>query len=110
MTEQRPDRPTSPPERPRVEPEIIPPGGAGGSPRRETSAVWISIGPDGAHRVQIGKPGFLSVVMLALVIAFVIAAAVFLLFGAVLVLVPVVPLLLGAGVVAGLWQKFALRR
>src|SRR5262245_55172199 len=104
MTEQRPDQP----ERPRVEPEIIPPGRAGGSPRREGSAVWISIGPDG--RVQVGKPGFFSVVMLALVIAFVIAAVVLLLFGAVLVLVPVVALLFGAAVVAGLWQKFALRR
>ena len=48
--------------------------------------------------------------MLALVIAFVIAAVVFLLFGAVLVLVPVVALLLGAAGVAGLWQKFTLRR
>jgi hypothetical protein len=103
MTDQPPDRPDRR-ERPRAEPEIIPPDRTGQSSYRQTSAVWISVGPDG--RVHVAKPGFFSLLLLTLGIAFLVALILVVLFGAILVAVPVVILLLAAGVIFALWQRF----
>jgi fatty acid desaturase len=102
MTDQRPDRP----EQPRTEPEIIPPGRAHEASRREASAIWISMGPGGTQRIQFGKPRFSSLVFLVLAVAFLTAMILVVLFGAVLIFIPVVILLFAAAVVTGLWQRF----
>jgi hypothetical protein len=102
MTDQRPDRA----EQPRAEPEIIPPDRDGRSSTRRESAVWIQMGPQGVHRVQFGRPSLLSLFWLALFIAFLVAFVFVVLFGAVLIFIPVVILLLVAAFGAGLWQRF----
>ena len=102
MTDHGPDRA----ERPRPEPEIIPPDRAGEAFTRRESAIFIQMGPQGVHRVQLGRPSLLSLFWLALFIAFVLAFVFVVLFGAVLIFIPVVILLLVAAVGAGLWQRF----
>ena len=102
MSDQRPDRA----EQPRSEPEIIPPGRAHETSRRETSAIWISMAPDGAQRIQFGKPRFSSLVLLVCAVAFLTAIILLVLFGAVLIFIPLVILMFAAAVVAGLWQRF----
>jgi hypothetical protein len=106
MTEQRPDRP----EQPRTEPEIIPPERGEQASSRRASAVWISVGPDGTQRVQFAKPGLLSLFLMALVLAALVAVILFVLFGAALILIPVIVLLFGVAAVVGLWQRLVSPR
>jgi hypothetical protein len=107
MTDQQPDRA----ERPRAEPEIIPPDRPGteraGRSSTRASAVWISVGPDGTQRVQFAKPGLLSLFLFSLVVALLVAIILFVLFGAALILIPVAVLLFAAGGIVALWQRLA---
>jgi hypothetical protein len=94
----RNDRTT--PERPRVEPEIIPPDRTRSSQR---GAPYF--GADGARRVYVTRIGPLGGVLLMLAVAVFIAVGGLLLFGALLISVPLIALLLIVGVVAGLLRS-----
>jgi hypothetical protein len=87
--EQRPDKPRS-------EPEIIPPGEADARSRWVDGRAWSS----GTQRIYVARVGSFGFAMVALAIA-IIAALVFLLvLGAFVILIPLAGLLLAAAVIA----------
>jgi hypothetical protein len=88
----------NPPERPRAEPEIIPPDRTG---RRAWDSPWqanqgfYGNGPDGAWRNQrifVMRPGPLGFIAVMLVLGLIVAAIVVALIGTLLVWIPVVAL------------------
>ena len=88
------------PERPRVEPEIIPPertrSARQGAPYFETS---------GTHRVYVTRIGPLGSVLLMLALALFVAVGGLLFVGALLISIPLVAFLIIVGVIAGLWRS-----
>ena len=87
------------PERPRVEPEIIPPDRTR-SARRDPSYVEMG----GTHRVFVTRIGPLGGALLLLVIAVFVAAGGLLLFGALLIWLPLVALILIIGAITALFR------
>ena len=87
----------SPPERPRAEPEIIPPDRTGREyawRRRE----WRPYGyTNGTHRIYVGGIGPLGIAILILLLGVVIAVGLLAIIGAVLFWIPVLVLLVAAG-------------
>ena len=85
-----------PPERPRSEPEIIPPDRAGrdGNPpwRATWQNAWGQEGMRGTQRVFVMRPGPLGSAVLLLVLALIVAAIVLTVIGAFLIWIPVVAL------------------
>ncbi len=88
------------PELPRVEPEIIPPDRTR-SARRGPSYAEM----EGAHRVYVTRIGPVGGALLMLVIAIFVAVGGLLLFGALLISVPLIALLLIIGAIAGLLRS-----
>jgi len=110
-TNQIPDRG---PERPRVEPEIIPPG-ADDRMRRGPMGVWMRIDArDGAQRIFIARPGLGSIILGLIVIGFVVAVVFLVLAGIVLLWIPIVVggilLALLSGTVRRYWQQLQVWR
>jgi hypothetical protein len=96
------------PERPRVEPEIIPPDRDGGQAnwRRAPRAPWPGSGFDeirGTHRVYVGRVSPFGIVLLLLAIAAVIAIILIAVLGAVLIWIPVIAV---AVVIAAFFRLF----
>ena len=92
-----------PPERPKVEPEIIPPGAPGPLPRGQ-SWVWMSSGGHG-HTVRFETRGVLALLTALLMLGVAGAVLLALLLGLVLLWIPV-SLALAAAVV---WSMFRRR-
>ena len=88
------------PERPRVEPEIIPPDRTR-SARRGPPYVEM----EDTHRVYVTRIGPVGGALLMLVIAVFVAVGGLLLFGALLISVPLVALLLIVGAIVGLLRS-----
>ncbi|MGP9814019.1 hypothetical protein ACTZWT_21110 [Rhodopseudomonas sp. NSM] len=84
------------PERPRFEPEIIPPGES-----HDPRGTRVFIDQTTTEQIFVGKIGPFGLFMLALGIGAVIAVVLVLLLGAFLLWIPVVGLLIAAGLVAG---------
>ncbi|MFT4277874.1 MAG: hypothetical protein QM576_16095 [Rhodopseudomonas sp.] len=93
-----------PPERPRYEPEIIPPGQT-----HDPMGTRIFIDQNTTEHVFVGKVGPLGLFLMALGIGAVIAVVLVLLLGAFLLWIPVVGLLIAAGVVAGVLRPLFSR-
>jgi hypothetical protein len=96
------------PERPRAEPEIIPPDRDGGRPdwRRAPNTAWRGNGFDeihGTHRVYVGRVGPFGIALLLLAIAAVIAIILIAVLGAVLIWIPVIAV---AAVIAAFFRLF----
>jgi hypothetical protein len=93
------------PERPRSEPEIIPPDRDGGHPNwRHTP--WRGGGFEeihGSHRVYIGRVGPFGIALLLLAIAAIIAIVLIAVLGAVLIWIPIVAV---AVVIAAFFRLF----
>jgi hypothetical protein len=87
------------PERPRVEPEIIPPDRTRSARRDPTYAEM-----GGTHRVYVTRIGPLGGALLMLVIAVFVAVGGLLLFGALLIWLPLVALILIIGAIAALFR------
>jgi hypothetical protein len=87
------------PERPRLEPEIIPPArGRRGSDWQQY--VWYSQAPrTETHRLYVTRLGPFGMAALMLIIGIVIAVILLATIGAILVWIPILALLLAAGVV-----------
>ena len=83
-----------PPEKPRVEPEIIPPDRA----RARPSAAWIH--ESGVHRIYVGRVGPFGIGLLLLGIGLFAAMAILLVLGLFLILIPVAGLLLAVAVIS----------
>ncbi|UYO53819.1 hypothetical protein [Rhodopseudomonas palustris] len=93
-----------PPERPRYEPEIIPPGQT-----HDPMGTRIFIDQNTTEHVFVGKVGPLGLLLMALAIGAVIAVVLVLLLGAFLLWIPVVGLLIAAGLVAGVLRPLFSR-
>jgi Flp pilus assembly protein TadB len=88
-----------PPEQPRSEPEIIPPGLDEHS-RRELAGIWVRIDErDGVRRVVITQPGPTAIVLGLLVLCLIAGIAVLVVAGLLLLWIPVV--------IAGILLAFA---
>jgi hypothetical protein len=92
------------PERPRLEPEIIPPAHG----RREPGCdVWEPYAPSAGttHRLYVAKFGPFGLAMLMLIIGFVAAVILLAVVGAILVWIPILALLVSAGVIYRLLRR-----
>jgi hypothetical protein len=95
------------PERPRAEPEIIPPDRSGGPGRRDPA--WPP--PDGftpaygTQRVYIGRIGPFGFALLLLVIGFLAAVMLLILIGTALLWIPLVAVLVIAAVISRLFRR-----
>ena len=86
-SDQNPDRS---PQRPRSEPEIIPPAREERAPRGP-AGIWMRIDErDGVRRVFIARPGLLSIILGLLIVGLIAAAVFLLLAGLVLLWIPIV--------------------
>jgi hypothetical protein len=92
------------PERPRVEPEIIPPGQ---SPRRPAWRAHDLPDIGGTHRIYVTRLGPFGGVLLLLAIAILAAVILLVFLGALLIWIPVIALVV---IVAALSGIFGLRR
>jgi len=89
-------------ERPRSEPEIIPPGAAQNGPQMRTY-----VDTHGTQRIYIAKLGPLGSILVALTTAILSAVMLIMFLGAFLVLIPVIGLLVAAAFISGLvWAYF----
>jgi hypothetical protein len=96
------------PERPRAEPEIIPPDRAGGQAgwRHTAYTPWRGSGFEevhGRHRVYVGRIGPFGIALLLLAIAAAIAIVLIVFLGAVLIWMPIIAV---AVVIAALFRLF----
>jgi len=95
------------PERPRLEPEIIPPA----TSRRESGwqyEVWspyASSTAGGTHRLYVGRLGPFGLALLMALIGIVVAVLVLAVVGAILIWIPILALLVAAGVVFRFWRR-----
>ena len=96
--------PRQPPEQPRSEPEIIPPG-ATHDPMRPGPFFDTGRGP----HIYVAKVGPFGVILIALVIGLVVALVLVLLLGAFLLWIPIVGLLLAAGLISAAYRKYIRR-
>jgi hypothetical protein len=93
-------RPVPAGEKPRVEPEIIPPGEA--DARRDGAPRWSASGA--THRVYVARIGPLGFFLIALALAAFATLVAVLMLGAFLLWIPIAGLLLAFAVVSGLWR------
>jgi hypothetical protein len=87
------------PERPRSEPEIIPPGQNGG-PRHGYTQTY-----GGAHRVYVTRIGPFGFALLILVVGLLAAILLLALIGAALIWIPVVAVFVIIAAISGLWRR-----
>jgi hypothetical protein len=94
------------PERPRLEPEIIPPA------RGRRGADWFedvwhpyASGSGGTHRVYVARLGPFGLTMLMVIIGIVAAMILLAVVGAILIWIPILALLLAAGVIFRLLRR-----
>jgi hypothetical protein len=87
------------PERPRSEPEIIPPGQSGG-PRHGYTQSY-----SGVHRVYVTRIGPFGFALLMLVIGLLAAVLLLALIGAALIWIPVVAIFIVIAAISGLWRR-----
>src|ERR1700730_6114241 len=87
------------PEKPRAEPEIIPPGDLDGRPMRDRYHFDVH---GGSQRIYVTRLGPFGIVVLGLLIALIAAVIPIVLLGALLIWIPVAVLFVAAAVVSGL--------
>ena len=98
------DQSRQPPERPRFEPEIIPPGET-----HDPMGTRIFVDQNTTEHIFVGRIGPFGFFLMALAIGAVIAVILVLLLGAFLLWIPVVGLLIAAGLVAGVLRPLFSR-
>jgi hypothetical protein len=86
-------------EKPRAEPEIIPPGDLDGRPMRDRYHFDVH---GGSQRIYVARLGPFGIVVLGLLIALITAVIPIVLLGALLIWIPVAVLFVAAAVVSGL--------
>ena len=91
-------------ERPRSEPEIIPPEHI-----EARSDKWTSFDQRGAHRIYVTRLGPFSVAVLLLMLAALVAILSLVLIGAFLIWIPLAVLLIAAALISGWWQRMFRR-
>lgn len=99
------ERPVPDANRPRVEPEIIPPGQP--DPRSRRGPAFDARGTQRVYVAQVGPFGF---AMVALVVAIILALVFLLVLGAFVILIPLAGLLLAVIIAVGLFRVLIWRR
>ncbi|HKM88533.1 MAG TPA: hypothetical protein VJX48_08000 [Xanthobacteraceae bacterium] len=95
------------PERPRVEPEIIPPDR---TPRRsdwhrQTWHPFISTAAEESHRIYVARLGPFGIALLMLIVGVLVAVILLAMVGVVLIWIPVVALLVAVGAIFRLLRR-----
>ena len=90
------------PERPRVEPQIIPPDR---SQHRSNWGLYGYTQSGGSHRLYVTRLGPLSVALLMLAVAAIVAVILFIVLGAVLLWIPVIAVLVVAAAIASVFRR-----
>jgi hypothetical protein len=100
-------------ERPRVEPEILPPEREDTPPPGRPHVIWLTLGGGGRKR-PVAAPGWLVLVLVLLAVGALVGAALVLLLGAVLLWLPVIGaivlVLMVSSLLRGLWSRSGLGR
>src|ERR1700731_3820778 len=89
-------------EKPRAEPEIIPPGDLDGRPMRDRYHFDVH---GGSQRIYVTRLGPVGIVVLGLLIALIAAVIPIVLLGAVLIWIPVVVLFVAAAIISDLLRR-----
>jgi len=89
------------PERPRVEPEIIPPGH---TPRRSAWGTYNDPGIGGTHRIYITRLGPFGGALLMLIFAALAVVVLLAFVGALLIWVPLIAFIVLVAGLSGLWR------
>jgi hypothetical protein len=101
MSDRQPHGPGS--DRPRSEPDIIPPERAGGSRSR---GLWVSINDqDGTRRVYVARPGLFSIVLALAILGLIVALALIVLLSLALIWIPLVIVLILAFMLSVYWRR-----
>jgi hypothetical protein len=98
---------SDPPERPRLEPEIIPPARGRREPGWQYD-VWEPYAPSAGgttHRLYMAKFGPFGLAMLMLIVGFAAGVIILAVVGALLVWIPILALLVSAGVIYRLLRR-----
>lgn len=95
------------PERPRFEPEIIPPDRAQSEPQWGPSAwrPYASTQASGRNRIYVARLGPLGTTLLMLFIGIVAAVILLAIVGAVLIWIPILAMLVAAGAIFRIWRR-----
>ena len=92
-------------ERPRAEPEIIPPDRGS----RRTHREKVFVGAHGAERVYVARVGPVGAILTVLIVAILLAVMLALLMGALLIWLPLVVLFVAGVIIAGIVRTFFKR-
>jgi hypothetical protein len=104
MTNRDPNDPNA--SRPRSEPEIIPPGQAGG---RDRGGIWVSVDDnDGPRRVFIARPSPLMIILGLAILGLIAVVMLIVLLSVAVIWIPVVIVLIAAFVASMYWRRFKL--
>lgn len=91
-------------EKPKSEPEIIPPHEQAGRPGRDEPRVRVFVGTDGADHVYVAKPGPFGAILMLLITAMLAIVFLVIFSAAFLFALPVVIVLVVAAIVVGLMR------
>jgi hypothetical protein len=104
MTDKRPPKAQS--EKPRSEPEIIPPERVEGKTTRGAPRMQIFVDTHGTERVYVARLRPLGIILLALTIGILSAVVFIVLLGALFIWIPIVVLGGAAAIIAGLLRGY----
>jgi hypothetical protein len=93
-------------EKPRSEPEVIPPDRRDRQPRSSVAGVRVFLDGGGVHHIYVTRMGPLGIVALALMVAILFAITLVLLLGAFLIWIPLVGLLVAAAIISSLLRAY----
>ena len=100
------ERPIPAGEKPRAEPEIIPPDRADRQSRSSAAGIRMFLDGDGVRQIYVARLGPLGMVALALTFGVLFAILLVLVLGVFLVWIPLVGLLVAAAVISGLLRAY----
>jgi hypothetical protein len=93
-------------EKPRAEPEIIPPGRDHQRPGPRASQRGIFVNTHATHRIYVARLGPFGVLWLAVIFAIVSGVVLFVLLGTFLIVIALVGLLIAVGICANLFRRY----
>ena len=93
-------------EKPRSEPEVIPPDRRDRQPRSSVAGIRVFLDGGGVRHIYVTGMGPLGIVALALMVAILLATTVVLLLGAFLIWIPLVGLLVAAAIISSLLRAY----
>jgi hypothetical protein len=99
-------RPIPPGEKPRAEPEVIPPSGDDRQSESSAAHIRVFVDAHGIRHIHVSRLGPLGIFVLALMIGILIAIILILLLGVFLIWIPLFGLLVAAAIISGLLRVY----